>query len=122
MLLLAVIAGLAILLAVPGGTASGRFRSGIFGRVLVGPPCPVSELPVNCREHPLRASIAVRRAGKRVTTMRSNAKGRFRHGLRPGTYRLVPRQTRHASASARSVRVRAGEFASVTVRYHSNGR
>jgi hypothetical protein len=108
------------------GSGSGSSGSGIFGSALLGGPCPVSlELQTSCRNHPVRATIAVMRGGsrpKRVATLRSGGAGRFRIALAPGKYRLVPRPVGSAYAAPRDVRVPDGSFVQVNVRYRASNR
>lgn len=106
--------------------ASGSASSGIFGRAVLGGPCPVSlEIPPSCGERPIRATIAVMRRGsapKRVATLRSGRAGRFRSELPPGKYRLVPRPVGDAYAAPLNVSVPAGSFLRVNVRYRARNR
>jgi hypothetical protein len=105
-------------------SGSGSNGSGIYGRVLLGPPCPIALERPTCSDRPLRASFTVSRAsgGKRVATVRSGREGRFRKALQPGSYRLDPRPTGSAVGTPVKVRVRAGQYVRVTVRYHSTNR
>jgi hypothetical protein len=116
--------GVALAAVAYASSGSSGPSSGIYGRVLLGPPCPVSLERQLCQERPLEATIAVLRAasGKPMATVRSARDGRFRKALRPGTYRLVPRPTGSADAAARTVRVPADRFVRVTVRYRSTDR
>jgi hypothetical protein len=104
-----------------GGGASG---SGIYGRVLLGPPCPVALERPTCADRPLRASFVVTRGpgGRRVASVRSGRDGRFRKALGPGRYRLNPHPTGSAVGIPVQVRVPAGRYVRVTVRYHSVNR
>lgn len=116
---------MSVALAAVAYAASGSSgaSSGIYGRVLLGPPCPVSLERQLCQERPLEATIAVRApSGKPIAIVRSGRDGRFRKALPPGTYRLEPRRTGSADAAARTVRVRADGFVRVSVRYHSTDR
>ena len=104
-----------------GGGSSG---SGIYGRVLLGPPCPIALERPTCSDRPLRASFAVVRtpAGKRVATVRAGRDGRFRKALDPGTYRLNPRPMGGAFGTPVKVRVPSGRYVQITVRYHASNR
>jgi hypothetical protein len=74
-----------------------------------------------CPARPVRATIDARRlpSRRRVATVHSDAAGRFRVTLPPGTYVLVARTTTSIE-SAQPVRatVRAGRLARVTVTFH----
>ena len=123
MLPLAVIAGVAGAVAAPAGAGPSGSGSaaGIFGRVLLGPPCPVSLEVQTCREHPLRARIAVIRtaSGRRVATLQSDENGRFRRALPPGRYRLTPQRVGSAKGTPITVRVHPDRYTRVTIRYRA---
>jgi hypothetical protein len=118
------LAGAALLAS---GTVSGASRhldSGIRGRVLYGPTCPVQRPGRSC-ERPYHASIAIRRehTGTLVMHVRSGAGGRFTAFLRPGAYLLVPRNgSPYPRARSRTVSVRRNAFTVVTIRYDSGIR
>ena len=109
------------------GTASGATRhldSGIRGRVVYGPTCPVQRPGRSC-ERPYQASIAIRRehTGALVMRVRSGADGRFTVSLAPGAYLLVPRNGRpYPRAHSQTVSVRRNAFTAVTIRYDSGVR
>lgn len=104
--------------AFPGGSGSA---SGVYGRVVLGPPCPVSLEAPTCKERPLRAEIAVVRvaSGRRVATLRSGDDGRFRRALAPGSYRLEPQPVGRASGARKTIRVHALRYTQVTLRYRT---
>ena len=120
----AVVAAAALAVAVYASSGSGSSSSGIYGRVLLGPPCPVSLEVPRCHVRPLRATVAVmqRQSGTRVATLRSGKDGRFRHALSPGSYRLEPRPASGAYAPALTVRVPVDQFVQLTVRYRTRKR
>lgn len=63
--------------------------SGMKGKVLLGPTCPVETEPPdpNCAEKPYaRGLLAVSRAGKMVAKAKTDRKGEFSIALPPGTY------------------------------------
>jgi len=69
------------------------------------------------RQYP--TSIEIRTAsGKYVTTVRTDARGRFQVVLRPGKYMIKPRTT---SANTLLVTVRSARFLSVIVRSYTHG-
>jgi hypothetical protein len=69
-------------------------------------------------------SIDVRNAaGDRVTRVRSGSDGRFRVGLRPGAYVLVPESgDPFPTASEQEVTVEEGVYAEVTVAFDTGIR
>ena len=101
--------------------------SGVKGRVLIGPMCPVVQEGVPCPDRPFQATIEVRRVstGKVVATVRSGKDGRFRVNLAPGRYILEP-QSPNAGAPPYAgpvpARVRAHRFTHVKITYDSGIR
>jgi hypothetical protein len=97
---------------------------GVAGLVLIGPQCPVQPLDDPCPDLPYVATIEVRaRGGGSVATVRSEADGTFRVGLRPGLYTLEPRSgDPFPHARAEEVEVRAGEYTEVTILYDTGIR
>lgn len=100
--------------------------SGVDGRVLIGPICPVMRADEPCPDRPFAATIVVRDAGGRdVATVRSGADGRFRVALPPGGYTLVPLSPNPGTppyASPQLAAVEPGRYTFVTVRYDSGIR
>jgi hypothetical protein len=65
---------------------------GVEGRVWLGPQCPVQPADGSCPDAPYAAALDLHADdGSHVTRLRSNTEGRFRAGLEPGRYRIVPR-------------------------------
>lgn len=96
---------------------------GIEGLVLLGPQCPVQSEEDPCPDLPYAASIDVRRGGDLVARLRSDDLGRFRVGLEPGDYRLVPEPgDPFPTAGEQDVTVRAGKYTAVTVSYDTGIR
>ncbi len=78
----------------PRDLAASRVRqpdSGITGKVLIGPTCPV-ERPGRVCVRPYQATITIRREPRHtlVGRVRSSAAGHFRMALKPGRYLLQP--------------------------------
>ncbi|MEQ1856388.1 MAG: hypothetical protein ABL963_07955 [Longimicrobiales bacterium] len=97
---------------------------GIEGLVLLGPMCPVVRLDDPCPDQPYQAWIDVRSAeGAIVASVHSNEEGRFRVGLRPGAFTLVPRSGRpFPTAGESSVRVETGAYTEVTIGFDTGIR
>ena len=97
---------------------------GIEGVVLLGPMCPVVRADDPCPDQPYEAWIEVRNAsGEVVTGVRSDAEGRFRVGLRAGSYVLVPLSGNpFPSAGEQEVVVREGAYTDVVVSYDTGIR
>jgi hypothetical protein len=124
-----VIAGLGVA-AAGGSAAAAPGDSGIAGRIVAGPTCPVERVPPDpqCAPRPLAASLRIHPAGKRgpVETTRSAANGRFSIRLAPGAYVVTP-LARRGSPFPRpprpsQVTVRAGRFTRVTITYDTGIR
>ena len=97
---------------------------GIEGTVLLGPQCPVQTPGQPCPDLPYEAWINVRtQGGGFVTRIKSGEDGRFRVGLRPGSYVLNPvSRDPFPFASDSEVEVRKGAFTVVTVRFDTGIR
>ncbi|HWC87830.1 MAG TPA: hypothetical protein VG388_14930 [Solirubrobacteraceae bacterium] len=110
-------------------TSGKVIGSGITGRVLEGPTCPVETVPPQsrCAPRPLVVSLVIRRVGSTApgTSVRSAADGRFRARLTPATYTVTAPQVRSPfpRAPARvTVHVRARHFTSITLTYDTGIR
>jgi ABC-type Fe3+-hydroxamate transport system substrate-binding protein len=74
--------------AIVGGSGNGA--SGIQGKVLIGPMCPVQQAGSPCPDKPTKADITVTDAnGKTVATGHSDADGTYRISLSAGSYTVV---------------------------------
>lgn len=100
--------------------------SGIRGRALLGPTCPVVTEETECLPEPYEADIRVVVAedGEPVTTVRSGKDGRFEVFLEPGSYVLEGVSTAESFPYAKPVEVtvRSGEFARATLAFDSGIR
>lgn len=115
---------LAACAAAGGGsrTALAGTVSGISGRTLIGPTCPVQRPGQSCVA-PYRATLRVLAPHRRlVATVRSGSDGRFRVRLAPGRYLVEPLSRGFPHARNRAVAVRRGAFTRVTIMYDSGLR
>jgi hypothetical protein len=101
--------------------------SGIVGRVVTGPTCPVEQAGQTCPDEPLVATLVVRDRGsdRDVRTLQSGEDGQFRASLAPGEYWLVPISPNPGAppyAEPIAVTVAQGRYTYVTVRYDSGIR
>jgi len=99
--------------------------SGIAGLVLLGPVCPVVTQDNPCPDRPFAATLVVRDAqGHEVCSTRGGDDGRFRIGLPPGSYELVPVNgvAGLPHASAQPVTVAPNQYTEVLVSYDSGIR
>jgi hypothetical protein len=91
-------------------------QSGVSGRVLLGPSCPVERADTPCPDRPIQARVEARdRSGKLVTAIESSDRGAFRLALAPGTYELRAMGDAGLVPLAKpvTVTVRAGRITSV---------
>jgi hypothetical protein len=100
--------------------ASGSADSGIRGRVVAGPQCPVEPAGGSeCADKPVSTDVKVKNSGGgAVTTVQTGSDGRFEVRLGPGTYVLEPADSGDGGfmfAKPVSVTVEPHRFARVTV-------
>ena len=97
---------------------------GIDGLALRGPSCPVQNADNPCPDRPHQARIEVHSfGGGSVTSVESGEDGRFRVGLRPGRYMLVPESgDPFPRASEQEVVVAVGVYTEVTVSFDTGIR
>lgn len=90
--------------------------SGIEGRTLAGPQCPVVQVGSPCPDAPIVARVRVETGeGSEVVTFESAEDGTFRVLLAPGTYRLLPEAEGTFGGKPVDVTVPPGEFVRVDV-------
>jgi len=110
------------------GPAAARTRtdSGITGRVLVAPTCPVERPGLTC-ERAYATTLAVygrggRARGRLVKRVQSAADGHFRVRLAPGRYTLKGTNSGLPRWTPMNVRVRMHRFTNVTFVFDSGIR
>lgn len=99
-------------------TAGGSGSSGVNGRAIAGPSCPVQQVNSPCPDRPVpNAQVRIMRGSEVVTTVRADGTGRFRVALPPGGYELVglPGQNPLPRPSSTSVTVPTDGWAAATV-------
>src|SRR5919106_4749124 len=108
---------LAMLLLASCARAGGAIDSGIEGRVLLGPQCPVVTEGSPCPDKPVSAEVVAMRLEDRKTfSVQSGSDGRFRLPLPPGEYEVQGLVTAGAMfAKPVNVTVPPGEFIHVDV-------
>lgn len=108
----------------PGALLGTDAAQGIEGVALRGPICPVATDEPDCADRPHQAWMVVQDGvGRRVVRFRTGEDGRFRVGLAPGAYRLVPESgDPFPVASDQEVEVRAGAFTQVVVSFDTGIR
>jgi hypothetical protein len=130
-------AALLVSLAVVAGGSAGRGSpleqaasrgqqpdSGITGKVVIGPTCPV-ERPGRVCVRPYQATITIRREPKRtlVARVQTSATGHFRIALAPGRYLLLPQNRRpYPRSSPQVATVQSHRYTTVLISYDSGIR
>lgn len=79
----------ALLLVACGGGGGAEPGTGIEGIVSVGPQCPVETLDSPCPDLPFVGDVQATASDGSVTTVTTDAQGRFAMDLAPGSYTLV---------------------------------
>lgn len=103
--------------------ASARIDSGLTGRVVLGPTCPVQRIGESC-ERGYQTTIAVFTAASHrpVTTFRSGPDGRFRVRIGPGRYTLQETHRALPRFVPATVTVRQHRFTSLTLKFDTGIR
>ena len=100
--------------------------SGIYGRVTIGPMCPVVRIGEACPDQPYQATLNIMTAsGDKVAHIVTKADGSFRVTLLPGDYILrpeIPQNQPLPRAQEQQFTVTAGKFTEVSVAYDSGIR
>jgi hypothetical protein len=114
---IAVAAVLAIALAACGEDAGTVGPSGIQGRALAGPQCPVEVAVTPCPDRPWEGVVTATDVDTgRTASVRTDPGGRFRLALEPGTYDVsIDADADLPFARPQRITVHAGEFTDVTV-------
>jgi hypothetical protein len=104
-------------LAACGGEGEGDGSSGIRGRALAGPQCPVEIAGSPCPDLPFEGTvIATNVATGDVATVQTDADGRFRLSLPPGTYEVsIVSESPPPTAKPQTVQVEPGAFTAITL-------
>jgi hypothetical protein len=110
-----------------GAGQSPALTSGIVGRTMVGPECPVFQASSPCPDRPLRARLVVTAEGstESVATVVTDGTGHFRIPLAPGRYTVQPGNlTGSALPTAQPVTVTVvtGRFTDLTISFDSGIR
>jgi hypothetical protein len=115
---------IAALAAVSPVSIGARPDSGIRGKVVYGPTCPVERPGERCeRPYDARLRIRTRSTKKVLATVRSGKDGRFRVRLRPGRYVVEPASaSRYPAAEPVHATVHAHRFTRVTISFDSGIR
>jgi hypothetical protein len=106
------------------GGSPGATDSGIRGRAVVGPSCPVEQVGVPCPPDPFQGTFDVKRNGTLVQTVTTDSGGRFSVSLEPGAYTLDTAESDSGVPllAAVEVTVRPHAFTRVTLSFDSGIR
>jgi hypothetical protein len=89
------------------GGSAGSSDSGIRGRAVISPACPVE--PCTVAEQPYEGSFVVRKGDNVVATVKTDAEGRFEVRLAPGAYLLQSEEEAEARQLLKPVDVSVRE-------------
>ncbi len=100
--------------------------TGLTGRVLAGPTCPVVTTDDPCPDRPFSATFDVYDSRERlVTRFQSDAEGFFEVALRPGTYTIIPGESApiiHPRTQQQIVKVEPEGMTEVTLTFDTGIR
>jgi hypothetical protein len=109
-----------MLLSACGGSSSGSSGSGIRGRAVISPACPVE--PCTVAEPPYEGPFVVRKGDNVIATVKTGADGRFELRLGSGEYVLESESAGLPLLKPVDVTVQAHEFTNVTLVFDSGIR
>jgi carboxypeptidase family protein len=93
-------------------------NTGITGRALAGPMCPVMIEGQPCPDKPVQVTLTVlNSSGGKVTTFQTDSEGKFTVDLAPGVYTLQVERTEgvYFGGADQQVTVVEGQYTPVTV-------
>ncbi len=111
----------------PGSTPVAT-NSGIEGKTLAGPTCPVERPESPCPDRPVpKAVVDVwdRQHSKKIVTFTTDDQGSFRVALNPGDYYLDPQRVDDQAfpiPHPQIVTVRKGAYTEITIEYDTGIR
>ncbi len=116
--------GILILLLATCSIKPTSVTSGVEGKVLIGPNCPVVQQGQECPDKPYQATITINDSDNRmVAQVHTDAEGRFKIPLEPGEYILHPESPNVMPfAKEQTFTVETGKFTQLTVTYDSGIR
>ncbi len=108
---------IAVTVASCGGAVAGDGTSGIRGRALAGPQCPVEVQGSPCPDVPFEGTVIATDTGSGDGfTAETDAEGRFELPLEPGSYEVsIVSESSPPFAKPQTVTVEPGAFTEVVV-------
>jgi Carboxypeptidase regulatory-like domain len=91
-----------------GGSSATATRAGLRGTVIRGPTAPVCRTGQSCSKPAAKALLLLTRSGRPTVRVRTDAHGRYRALVEPGTYRVTIPRREGMSIAPRSALVTAG--------------
>ncbi|MGI8617302.1 MAG: carboxypeptidase-like regulatory domain-containing protein [Actinomycetota bacterium] len=112
-----VLVAVAVTVTSCGGSGAGDGTSGIRGRALSGPQCPVEVQGSPCPDLPYEGTvIATDTQSGDEFTVETDPQGRFELALEPGTYEVsIVSETSPPSAKLQAATVEPGAFTEIIV-------
>jgi hypothetical protein len=108
------------------GDESNTPDSGVEGRVIIGPVCPVIQQGgEDCLDRPYQATLTVNDPkGQKIVQVEADEDGSFKIPLEPGNYILVPESKGFMVpfASQQPFTVTEGNYTQLTIAYDSGIR
>lgn len=106
-----------VLAACGDGTGDGDGASGIRGRALAGPQCPVEMAESPCPDLPWEGTVVAIATGSGETfTASTDADGRFELSLSPGTYEVtIDAASTPPTTEPQTVTVEDGSYTEIEV-------
>lgn len=101
-----------------------NLTSGITGKILLDPQCPVEGIDQNCEDKPFQTTIVVKTLdGRKVTKFSSDLNGEFRVKLAPGKYWLEQTgEAKFPHMTQTPVEVSANQFKEITLKFDTGIR
>lgn len=109
---------LALMLASCSGSGGAEPGTGVKGKVLLGPSCPVENPASPCPDTPFRGDVQATATDGSTRSTTTDDRGGFTLDLAPGTYELVALTASDGgppTAKPETVDVRAGSYTEVTL-------
>lgn len=106
------------------GNSPATPDSGVEGKVVIGPVCPVEQQGESCPDRPYQAMLTVNNPnGEKIVQMETDEDGYFKIPLEPGNYILVPEsEDLLPFATEQPFTVTEGQYTQLTIAFDSGIR